>query len=343
MKKAGLLHIAFLLWAAFPAFSQNVSLGQKRYEEAVKILQSGDREKSIPYFVRTVEADSTHKNALYNLSILLMETGDPARAESYVNVLIRRHPEFPKVYALRGRIRFSQGNLSGAFSDFVTQNQIAPASEAYAGLGAIAFKNKDYPGAESFFSLAIDLFPESAMAHNDRGIARILMDKDSSALADFRHAGLLSPFEGFITQNFALAYQRSKQWMASRNLLKEASEKEGTELSALNLLGILEVINGNPADALPYFMKAIEREPDDMLSLINSGAVYILLGDLPKAKKYTELALSISGSMPEALFNRGVLYYYENKNEEACDCWKKSAEGDLRRANRFYMIYCTEN
>lgn len=307
------------------------------------MLQSGDREKSISYFVRVVEADSTHKNALYNLSVLLLENGDAAKAEKYADVLIRRYPDFPKVYALRGRIRLAQENLTGAFGDFTLQNQTAPSSEAYAGLGAIALKNKDYPGAEAFFSLAINLFPESATAHNDRGIARISMDKDSAALADFRHAGLLSPFEGFITQNFALAYQRSKQWMVSKNLLKESAEKEGTQISSLNLLGIWEVMNGNPKEALPYFMKAIENEPDDMLSLINTGAVYIMLGDWAKAKKYTELALSVTDNMPEALFNRGVIHYYEEKNEDACDCWKKAANGGSIRAKRFYTIYCDEN
>ena len=343
MKKTGWLCIIFLLAANVSVIAQNASLAQRRYEDAVKILQSGDREKSIAYFVRTVEADSTHRNALYNLSILLLENGDPGKAENYANVLVRRYPEFPKIYALRGRIRLAKNDLTGAFADFKKQNEIGPASEAYAGLGAIALKNKDYPGAESFFSLAIDLFPESATAHNDRGISRIMMDKDSSALADFRHAGLLSPFEGFITQNFALAYQKTNQWMVTKNLLKESSEKEGTELTSLNLLGIMEIVNGHPKDAVPYFMKAIEREPDDVLSLINAGAAYIIMGDWSKGKKYTDLALSLSGDMPEALFNRGVIHYYEENNEDACSCWKKASENGSKRAKRFYMIYCEEN
>lgn len=343
VKKIASITSIFLLAISVNLLAQNPGLGQRRYEEAVKVLQTGDREKSIPYFIRTIEADSTHKNALYNLSVLLLESGDATKAEEYASVLVRRYPDFPKVFALRGKIRLAKNDLVGAFVDFKRQNEIAPASEAYAGLGAIALINKDYPGAETFFSLAIDFFPESATAHNDRGISRIMMDKDSAALADFRHAGLLSPFEGFITQNFALAYQKSNQWMPTKNLLKEASEKEGTELSSLNLMGIMEVINGRPNDALPFFMKAIESEPDDMLTLINTGATYIILGDLPKAKKYTELALSISDNMPEALFNRGVIYYYENKNEEACSCWQKSANGGSKRAKRFYMIYCEEN
>ena len=338
----GLLYLSVFL-ASTGLWAQNPSLAQRRYEEGVKVLQSGDREKAIPYFIRTVEADSTHKNALYNLAVLLLENGEPHKAEEYASILVRRHPEFPKILALRGKIRLSQNDLTGAFSDFKRQNEIAPAAEAYAGLGAIALKNKDYPGAENFFSLAVNFFPESATAHNDRGIARMMMDKDSSAMADFRHAGLLSPFEGFITQNLALAYQKSNQWLPAKNLLTESSEKEGTELSSYNLLGIMEVVNGHPQDAMPYFMKAIEKEPDDMLTLINTGATYIILGDLAKAKKYTDLALSISNTMPEALFNRGVLYYYENKNEEACDCWKKSSEGGSKRAKRFYMIYCQEN
>lgn len=335
--------ISILLLSGMTNWAQNGPLAQRRYDEAVKILQSGDREKAIPYFIKVVEADSTHRNALYNLSILLLENGEPNKAEAYASVLIRHFPTFPKIYALRGKIRLSKNDLSGAFADFKAQNEIGPASEAYAGLGAIALKNKDYPGAESFFSLAINFFPESAIAHNDRAIARAMMDKDSAAMADLRHASLLSPFEGTITQNFALVYEKTNQWMVARNLLKDAAEKEGTEISAYNLLGILEVITGHPQDAIPYFMKAIEQEPDDMLSLINTGAAYIVLNDLPKAKKYTDLALSISADMPEALFNRAVIYYYENNNEQACAYWQKSAQAGSKRAKRFYMIYCEEN
>eukprot|EP01034_Spumella_vulgaris_P002408 gene2408-3132_t len=180
MKKAVWLSMLLLGACAGSVWAQNPSLGQRRYEEAVKVMQAGDREKSIPLFVRAVEVDSSHKNALYNLSVLLLESGDAARAEQYAATLVRQYPGFPKIYALRGRIRLVQDNLTGAFSDFTMQNQLAPSPEAYAGLGTIALKNKDYPGAESFFSQAIDLFPESATAHNDRGIARIFMDKDSA-------------------------------------------------------------------------------------------------------------------------------------------------------------------
>lgn len=342
MKKLALASLS-VFFSSFVLVAQNPSLAQRRYEDAVKVLQSGDREKAIPYFVKVVEADSTHKNALYNLSVLLLENGEPNKAEEYASILVRRHPEFPKILALRGKIRLAKNDLNGAFNDFKQQNELAPTAEAYSGLGAIALKNNDYPGAENFFSQAINLFPESATAHNDRGIARMMMDKDSIALADFRHAGLLSPFEGFITQNFALAYQKSNQWIVTKNLLTESSEKEGTELSSYNLLGIMEVINGHPQDAIPYFMKAIEREPDDMFTLINTGATYIILGDWAKAKKYTDLALSISGDMPEALFNRAVIHYYENKADEACDCWKKASDKGSKRAKRFYMIYCEEN
>lgn len=344
MKNCGHYIFLLLLFSVSSLRAQNPSLAQKRYEEATKVLQAGDREKAIPYFARVVEADSTHKNALYNLSILLLESGDPGKALKYADVLVRRYPELPKVFALRGKIRLAADDLTGAFADFTKQNEIGPAYEAYSGLGAIALQNRDYPGAESFFSKAIDLFPESASAHNDRAVARVQMDKELEAMADFRHASLLSPFEGYITQNFGLAYRKSGQFMVARNLLKESSDKEGTVITSLNLLGIIEVQSGgNLNDALTWFLKAIENEPDDLISLINTGAAYLMLNDIAKSKKFTDLALSIAPDMPEALFNRGVLYFLEENDSEACRCWEKASEKNSIRAKRFYMIYCNEN
>lgn len=343
MKK--LLFAALFLAAVFgnKSKAQNPALAQKRYEEAVKMLQSGDREKSISLFVKVLDADSLHKNTLYNLCILLQENEDTKSALRYADILVRRYPDFPKVLSLRGKIKLILNDLNGAFEDFNNQLLILPGYEAYSGLGTIALKNKDYPGAESFFSKAIDLFPESAGAHNDRGVARMLLNRYNEGLADFRQAALLAPDEGFIVQNFGLAYRESDQVIPAKNMLLQATKKDGTLLSSLNLLGLLEIQQGNMQEALAYFMKAIENEPDDIFSLINTGAAYLMAGDMIKAKKYTDLALSLNPDKAEALFNRGVLHYLEGLETEACQCWSKASEKGYPRSSRFYSIYCLEN
>ena len=323
--------------------AQNQALAQKRYEEAVKMLQSGDREKSISLFVKVLDADSLHKNTLYNLCILLQENEDAKSALRYADILVRRYPDFPKVLSLRGKIKLTLNDLNGAFDDFNNQLLILPGYEAYSGLGTIALKNKDYPGAESFFSKSIDLFSESAGAHNDRGVARMLLNKYNEGLADFRQAALLAPEEGFIVQNFGLAYRESDQIIPAKNMFLQATKKDGTLISSLNLLGLLEIQQGRTEEGLTYFMKAIENEPDDMLSLVNSGAAYLMAGDMVKAKKYTDLALSIMPDKAEALFNRGVLHYLEGLEKEACQCWNKASEKGYPRSRRFFTIYCLEN
>ncbi len=334
----------FLLFGLITqAVAQNPALAQKRYEEALKMLQSGDKEKSISLFVKVLDADSIHKNSLYNLSILLNEEGDAKSALKYADILARRYPDFPKVLSLRGRIKLNLYDLNGAFEDFNNQLLIKPGYEAYSGLGTIALKNKDYPGAESFFSKSIDLFPESAGAHNDRGVARMFLDKYNEGLADFRHAAQLAPGEGYIIQNFGLAYRESDQLIPAKNMFAEASRREGTLISSLNLLGLLEIQQGRINDALPYFLKAIENEPDDVLTLVNTGAAYLMTGDMAKAKKYTDLALYVSPDKAEALFNRGVLHYLEGAETDACTCWKKASEKGYPRSTRFYRIYCLEN
>lgn len=341
MKKQILL-TGLLMVSACVLHAQNTKLAQAKYEEGIKILQSGDRERAIPLFKKALDADSTHKNSLYNLSVLLLDAGDAPLAIPYANTLVRKYPDFPKVFALRGRIKLASGDFSGAFTDFETQNKIAPSSEAYSGLGAISMHAKDYPGAEAFFSKAIDLFPESANAHNDRGIARILLNKDNEALSDLRHASLLSPFEGLILQNFALAYEKTGALLPASNLLKESADKEGTAVSSLNMLGILELNRGFPETAIKHFEKAIEIEPDFVPSLINAGAAYLMADDISKAKKYHDLALKIESDNVEALFNRGVIYYLENEEQKACQNWLKASENSPK-AFTFHQIYCTEN
>ncbi len=328
---------------ATKSMAQNPALAQKRYEEAVKMLQSGDREKSISLFVKVLEADSLHKNTLYNLCILLQENEDAKSALRYADILVRRYPDFPKVLSLRGKIKLTLNDMNGAFDDFNKQLLILPGYEAYSGLGTIALKNKDYPGAESFFSKAIDLFPESAGAHNDRGVTRMLLNNYNESLADFRQAMLLAPDEGFIVQNFGLAYREADQLIPAKSMFVQATKKDGTLISSLNLLGLLEIQQGRTDEALTYFMKAIENEPDDILSLVNSGAAYLMAGDMIKAKKYTDLALSLMPDKAEALFNRGVLHYLEGLEEEACQYWSRASEKGYPRSRRFFTIYCLEN
>lgn len=337
------LVLSFLFVFNTSSRAQNQALAQKRYEEAVKMLQSGDKEKSIILFMKVLEADSVHKNALYNLAVLLSEEGDAQNALNFADILARRYPDFPKVFSLRGKIKLNLNDLTGAFEDFNNQLMVSPGYEAYGGLGTIALKNKDFPGAESFFSKAIDLFPESAGAHNDRGVARMFLNNYVEALADFRHASRLAPTEGYIMQNFGLAYRESDQWIPAKNMFLEATKREGTLISSLNLLGLLEIQQGRINEALPYFLKAIEHEPDDVFTLVNTGAAYLVAGDMTKAKKYTDLALYAAPEKAEALFNRGVLHYLEGLETEACGCWKKASEKGYPRSTRFYRIYCQEN
>jgi tetratricopeptide (TPR) repeat protein len=151
--------------------------------------------------------------------------------------------------------------------------------------------------------------------------------------------------------------------------VRSAADYPATLPNAWNNLGILAAREGNTDEAIGFFQKALEINPDHAVALQNLGnayrqkkdwdtakktlehalalnpedaeanyglgMVYAQLNDTGRAYEYLQKALAARPTYPEALNNLGILYLRTGRAEEA----KKSLAESIRVAPEFEQAY----
>ncbi len=94
----------------------------------------------------------------------------------------------------RGRCRRDLGDASGALSDFILCQGIAPYSPApHVEMGDLFFARKEYGRAIGHYDDALELQPDQAMALCRRGICHHKLRRASQAIEDLQQAARIDP------------------------------------------------------------------------------------------------------------------------------------------------------
>ena len=115
---------------------------------------------------------------------------------------------------------------------------------------------------------AIEIHPAYANAYLLRGNAELLLDGFPEAIADYRHAQQLGIDIG---DNLVIALQRAgraageqrNDFAAALTYLQQADALDPDNYETLRLLGIASGMSGRVREALEYFRRALEQQPDN--------------------------------------------------------------------------------
>ena len=160
-------------------------------------------------------------------------------------------------------------------------------------LGTLSIQTGHFTKAVNFLTKALEIKPDYAKAHSNRGLALKELQRLEEALASYNKAIQVSP-------NYAEAYsnrgnvlkdlQRLEEALASYDKAienkpnySEAYSHRGNVLKDLHRL----------EEALTSYDKAIEIKPDDAQAFFNRGNVLKELGQESEAKKNYDQALRI--------------------------------------------------
>lgn len=167
-----------------------------------------------------------------------------------------------------------------------------------------------------------------------------------------------------------LNQQKNKE---AREYLQRAVQSQanypGMKPNAWNNLGIVAAREGNTDEAIEYFLKALELNPEHVVALGNLGSgyrqkqdwenarivleralrvspndaevnfslgmVYAQCNDLERAYEYLQKALAARPAFPEALDSLGIVYFLTGRAHEA----KRSLEESIRVAPSYEQSY----
>ena len=193
------------------------------------------------------------------------------------------------------------------------------------------------------------------------------------AEAYFRLAGKEDPGGADALYGLGSVYLHQQKNKEAREYLQRAVQSQanypGMMPNAWNNLGIVAAREGNTDEAIEYFLKALELNPEHVVALGNLASAYrqkkdlenarIVLeralridpdnaeinfsmgmvcaqsNDLARAYEYLQKALAARPVFPEALDNLGIVYFLTGRPDEA----KRSLEESIRVAPSYERAY----
>src|SRR3972149_7234471 len=158
--------------------------------------------------------------------------------------------------------------------------------------------------------------------HYKMGLILYLKENPQAALLRFNTALRLKPDAYGLHNNAGLSYQKMGMRDEAVRAYTLAIEKEGGASAYLNL-GTVYLEEGNLERALGFFLKAVEKEPDDASALLNAGFTYGDMGEYGYAIEMHKRALSVNPFFYHAHFGLGLAYEGTGQYGEAAFHWRQ--------------------
>lgn len=136
------------------------------------------------------------------------EAGEPVRAAALVERLLEACPDHPAGLSLRGALRLSTGNLDGAFEDLTQALEGQPTAAGFYNRSLIHQRRRNWRGAVTDLTCALELDPNLLEAWNNRAVVRAAQGDLSGAVGDLDRAITLRPEDAEILFNRGVLRRR---------------------------------------------------------------------------------------------------------------------------------------
>ena len=221
-------------------------------------VRQGDNVAALAEYQKSVDKDPLRTTARYKMGMVLLGKGLPEDALRELDQVIARDPHNASAYQGRAKVRFLQRKLALAKSDISEAIRLDDNLwQAHALLGIILDTEKYHSEAEGEYKKALAIQPDSAAVYNDLGISLYLAGKFDKAADAFLKAFNIDPGNKRICNNLGLALYRS----GNTSDALEAFKKGGSEATAYNNIGYLQMKDSKYDSALAALEKAIRANP----------------------------------------------------------------------------------
>ena len=241
-----------------------------------------------------------------NYAVKLLTNGQINEALKIVEALIKKSPNVPLLYNIRGVCYQTIRELGNAIDDF-SQATILKSdyAEAYCNLGVTYQEKGDLVSAVNAYKNAIDNDNNYPTAHNNLGKIFLASGEIDSSIEHLERAITLKP-------DFA-----------------DAHNNLGSAFLRINKLN----------DAIKSYKKAIALKPDFAVANNNLGIAYLRTGDPKLASKFFENAITITPGYATAHHNLSGVKVYKEKDKQVSLIESLLIENNLSQKERIYLNF----
>ena len=241
-----------------------------------------------------------------NYAVKLLKNGQINEALKIVEALIKKSPNVPLLYNIRGVCYQTIKELGKAIDDF-SQATILKSdyAEAYCNLGVTYQEKGDLVSAVNAYKNAIDNDNNYPTAHNNLGKIFLASGEIDSSIKHLECAITLK-------SDFA-----------------DAHNNLGSAFLRINKLN----------DAIKSYKKAIALKPDFAVANNNLGIAYLRKGDPKLASKFFENAITITPGYATAHHNLSGVKVYKEKDKQVSLIESLLIENNLSQKERIYLNF----
>ena len=241
-----------------------------------------------------------------NYAVKLLTNGQINEALKIVEALIKKSPNVPLLYNIRGVCYQTIRELGNAIDDF-SQATILKSdyAEAYCNLGVTYQEKGDLVSAVNAYKNAIDNDNNYPTAHNNLGKIFLASGEIDSSIEHLERAITLK-------SDFA-----------------DAHNNLGSAFLRINKLN----------DAIKSYKKAIALKPDFAVANNNLGIAYLRTGDPMLASKFFENAITITPGYATAHHNLSGVKVYKEKDKQVSLIESLLIENNLSQKERIYLNF----
>lgn len=244
-------------------------------------IRAGRRDDARRVLERLAGREEAPPLVLLTLARLAIDAADLAAADAHLGEAIRRAPDDPEAYVLRGEVRYARGDIRAALADVRTALEIAPRhARAHYVLGNILFYDlDDAAGAAEEFDRALALGLDDPTLLYNLGAARFLLGEHAAALRAFE--ALPPAWRRHPEVEWAEASARlgAGETESVRADLRRAALRRQDPRAYVNYAIALEV-SGETISALQVLYNAARfaRSPDEVAPVVRANLDRFLAG-----------------------------------------------------------------
>jgi len=291
-------------------------------------------------YEKALEIEPQLFEALYCLAVLLIKKdNDPETAISYLNRIMTFNlspihlasVQSWKAIAYSKLGRIPEGVASA--EDSIINSPDSFWTWAVAGRLYALIKNEDSTWlvkAADFWKRFLNKYPDKAEAWAESGLVYWSLYGDKNE-PDFSEKSLFAfnkalelnyDDDGLVWDRIGHIHQVRGNWEEAEAAYRNAVSKNPDSFGYC--LGVSLIFLERYEEALPWVLKAAEKNQPDALSWFQVGVCYEKLGNSSEAVQAYEKAIELDPDYPEPLFNLGGLYWNKGDSEKAKNIWEQA-------------------
>jgi predicted O-linked N-acetylglucosamine transferase (SPINDLY family) len=295
------------------------------FRQGVALHQQGRMSEAEALYVRVVDMQPNHFDALHNLGVLKAQQEKNREAERFISAALRLRPQSSEALSSLGNVLSAAKRYEEAIAAF---NKALASNPRHVGAllnrGNAQSGAKRYQEALASYDQALSLMPGNAAVHHNRGGILRELGRNQEALESIERALALAP--GFAVAHnsramalidlgdFGEALASSRKAIALKPDYADAYRTIGKALLGLH----------RHEAALASYQNALAIKPDLAEAWVGAGIALFELRRYDEALAAYRKALAIDAELAEAWLGVGSVFFKLKRYEQALPAFERA-------------------